>query len=326
MPPDQLNPPTTDRTERALLKVLAGTPLAEVATAESTDPVELADAVRLYQQAGRHALQQHTTSGWWQVYIQFHDWNTAEHTAAQHLAPLLHHAENDQLLTRWWFMRKHPYWRLRLQPATDSRALREQLGAALDDLAANGRITGWHPGIYEAETAAFGGPTAMDTAHTLFCEDSAAILNLAGNGADDVLGRRELSMLLCGILLRAAKLEWYEQGDIWHRIAHERRLPDDLPAAKLATLSHDLQPLLLANTTPDGPLFHTDGPLTRFARWANAFHQAGHDLGTANRAGRLDRGLRHILSYHVIFHWNRLGLPAHTQAILAHAAHAAILN
>lgn len=49
-------------------------------------------------------------------------------------------------------------------------------------------------------------------------------------------------------------------------------------------------------------------------------------LGNAVQAGTLDRGLRQVLSYHVIFHWNRLGLSMRGQSVLAWAARAAILH
>lgn len=312
-------------TERAVLKALTGTPLIDAALAQEMEPTDLADAVEVYRQAGLQALEQQTTSGWWQLYIQFTDWSVAEQTAADHLAPLLQRAEEDRVITLWWFMRKHPCWRLRLQPGPAGRTMKTDLGAAFDELAARGRIRGWWPGIYEPETAAFGGDTGMDLAHELFCADSRAVLQLICNGGTG-LGRRELSLLLCSLLMRAAGLEWYEQGHVWHRVALERRLPTDVPTSKLAAMADDLRQLMLADITPDGPLLGVDTPLTSATGWADAFSRAGRTLGTAARAGTLQRGLRDILSYQVIFHWNRLGLPARTQSILAWAARATILD
>nr|WP_143267114.1 lantibiotic dehydratase C-terminal domain-containing protein [Amycolatopsis thailandensis] len=53
---------------------------------------------------------------------------------------------------------------------------------------------------------------------------------------------------------------------------------------------------------------------------------AGVDLGRLARVGTLRRGLRAVLSHHVIFHWNRIGLSYGTQAILAHAVKTAVLD
>ena len=57
-----------------------------------------------------------------------------------------------------------------------------------------------------------------------------------------------------------------------------------------------------------------------------AFRHAGRSLAEAVRLGTLDRGLRQVLSYHVIFHWNRLGLSLRAQSALAWAARTAILH
>lgn len=318
-------PTPIQRVELAVLKVLSGMPLTEAAATEQIESADLADAVEVYGQAGRHALEQRTPSDWWQVYIQFDDWNSAEKAAADHILPLMHGAEHDELISRWWFMRKHPCWRLRIQANADEPAMREHLGKAFDKLAAGGRIAKWWSGQYEAETAAFGGGEGIAPAHQLFCADSRAVLNLVHNGGPG-LGRRELSLLLCIVMMRAAGLEWYEQGDVWHRVAQERRLPNDVPQAKLTAMASDLRQLMLAATAPYSPLLRDGGPLAPTADWADAFRATGQALGSAAREGRLTRGLREILSYLVIFHWNRLGLPARTQSILASAARTAILD
>jgi hypothetical protein len=87
-----------------------------------------------------------------------------------------------------------------------------------------------------------------------------------------------------------------------------------------------MQPLLAAVVHPDMPLFAPDGQAAYAAWWLAAHVQAGQKLGRAAGGGHLDRGLRAILAHVVIFHWNRLGLPARTQGILAQAAKAAILT
>ncbi|MYV98367.1 thiopeptide-type bacteriocin biosynthesis protein [Streptomyces sp. SID3343] len=317
--------PRLRTTERAVWTVLAGGSLDEAATEAGLPPAALAATADLYRQAGRQTLIRHNGScAWWQVYIEFTDWHTAEQTAAEHLMPALERAEEGGL-TAWWFMRKHPCWRLRVLPRPDDGgAATSHLAATLDALTHRGVIRRWRPGTYEPETAAFGGDEAMTHAHTLFAADSRAVLGLTGRPV--ALGRRELSVLLCGILMRAAGLEWYEQGDVWHRVALERPLPADVPTDRLRHMAGDLRQLLLADTTPDGPIFATAGSMPSAAPWGDAFRQAGRHLRDAADSGTLGRGLRDILSYHVIFHNNRLGLPARTQSVLAHAARIAILG
>lgn len=270
---------------------------------------------------GETALNVLDDDTWLQLYLEFADWTTAEQVAALHLAPFLNRAEAEGVATQWWFIRKHPCWRLRMQ----DNGVKGRIGAVLDELTTSGHLHRWWTGIYEPETAAFGNAHSMRIAHELFHADSRAILDLQRHNKIP-LGRRELSVLLCGTLMRAAALEWYEQGDVWHRVAQERPLPDDVPQDRLQELADELRQLMLADTTSDGPLLGQDAPLAFAADWAGAFREAGTALGTASREGALDRGLRHVISYQVIFHWNRLGLPARKQSILAWAARAAILG
>ena len=49
-------------------------------------------------------------------------------------------------------------------------------------------------------------------------------------------------------------------------------------------------------------------------------------LDSPRREGSLERGLRHVIGCHVIFHRNRLGLSARTQSILAGTARSVILE
>ncbi|QFZ20514.1 thiopeptide-type bacteriocin biosynthesis protein [Saccharothrix syringae] len=324
MPADRLTPASSPA-EAAIWRVLAGDDLDTTAGTSGLDPDELAAATAIYRQAGRDALSANQTGSWQQVYLRFPDWTRAEHSTATHLLPVLTRAEHSGAITEWWFMRKHPCWRLRLRPGHGHDAITE-LTTTLDELAATGHIDAWWPGLYEAETAAFGGAGALDAGHRLFTADSRSVLELAAAGGTG-LGRRELSILLCGTLMRdGATLEWYERGDVWDRVSAERPLPSDIDSDRIAAMAENLRTLTLADTAPDGPLFTTGGPLAAQSGWATTFRDTGRALAEANRTGHLTRGLRDVLSYHVIFHWNRLGLTARTQAILAHSARHAILG
>ncbi len=324
MPSDQLaHPDSADATEHAIHRVLGGDPLPAAAATCGLDPDDLAAAAEVYRTAGRHALAEHRETSWRQLYLRFADWQRADQIAAAHLLPLLDDAERRGQISAWWFMRKHPCWRLRLHPSQPGSST--GIEARLDELAADGQLDAWWSGVYEPETAAFGGGAAMDIAHALFAADSRGVLELVVAGRTG-LGRRELSLLLVCALLRGAGLEWYERGDLFDRVCVERPLPHDVPAEKLTALSDNLATLLRTDTAPDGPLFGSGGPVAAQTRWADACGSAGRALADANRIGQLRRGLRDILSYHVIFHWNRLGLPARTQALLAHAARQAVLG
>jgi thiopeptide-type bacteriocin biosynthesis protein len=324
MSPDQLTQREPGPHDRAVLAVLAGRPLTEAADDARMNPVTLSDAVRVFQQAGHEALAQHTAQHeWWHVYLHFADWASADQTFTTHVLPLLKAAEIDGSLDGWWYTRKHPCWRLRLH-RNPRHETTTPIGDGLSRLVTNGHLTRWWPGIYEPETAAFGGPASMDAAHRLFVTDSREIQQLPSR-EDLTLGPREVSVLLCTILMRSAGLEWYEQGDVWHRVitAEHRSAVANVPAATLHGLAADIRTLLVADVSA---LLNSSGPLAPITEWATAFSQTGRALAEAGPAGTLDRGLRQVLSYHVIFHWNRLGLSIGSQSALAWAARAAILD
>ncbi|MPZ64704.1 MAG: methyltransferase [Pseudonocardiaceae bacterium] len=268
---------------------------------------------------------------WLQVFVQFDDYTAAEHTGVTHLRSVMTDAEEAGLVASWWFVRKAPCWRLRYLPAhhaeQDAQAFLRQM---LDALRATGRIAGWVETIYEPEVNAFGGPAAMDVAHRLFHQDSRHILNYLGSDHAATTGegdkRRELSILLCTTLMRGARQDWYEQGDIWARLAENRPLPPEMALDRVSGIDSGLRRLMTVDAGPVSTLVTQGGPLTYLADWAAAFDSAGTALGDLARDGTLRRGVRAILTHHVIFHWNRIGLPYETQSILAHAAKAAVLG
>lgn len=320
--------------EHGVLDVLAGAPLVKAAADRGMEAADLADAVDAYRAAGTAALEaQARACGWHQVRVKFADWEAAEHAAAIGLGPRLQQAQDEGLIAAWWFIRKAPWWRLRLLPGphTDISSVKSEIDLILDTFQAAGLIQRWQPGIYESETAVFGGRRGIQIAHTLFHADSIATLDYMRRADLDAssepeIGRRELSILLCSVLLRAAAQEWYEQGDVWHRVTRLRPLPPDVPTDRISAVVPSLRLLMTSDTTPEGSLFGPGGPLEFATPWAAAFEQAGRELGHAAGEATLGRGVRDVLAHHVIFHWNRLGLTARTQCILARAAYETVMN
>nr|WP_237536552.1 thiopeptide-type bacteriocin biosynthesis protein [Streptomyces sp. SID5785] len=285
----------------------------------------LADAVDAFVAAGSDALFRHQQQpNWAQVYVEFPSWHDADQAAYEHLVPLLRDLEVGGASSMWWFIRKHPYWRLRVHTEGEER-LRAELGARLDNLVKAGHLRSWLPGQYEPEMAAFGGPAGMMNAHLLFAADSHHILNLQGL-PELPLGRREISVLLCTVMMRAAGLEFGEQGDVWDRVINEEQRNVEGREAKLNTMAAAIRPLLLTDLSNDGALFGLDAPLLPVAEWATAFRLAGQSFKAGVATGTLERGLRRVLAYHIIFHWNRLGLSTGAQSALALAARTAILE
>ncbi|MGH3797482.1 MAG: thiopeptide-type bacteriocin biosynthesis protein [Pseudonocardiaceae bacterium] len=311
-----------------VLAVLAGSPLDQVAAGLGIATADLADAIETYHHAGHAALETTAaTRDWYQVHIQFPEWATTEKTAATHLGPQLQRLQDTGVIAAWWFIRKTPCWRFRIKPDYKIALadMKTSANTILDELTTAGLISRWQQTRYEPEAVAFGGRSVMDIAHNLFCSDSSNILDYLRR-PEPTIGRRELSVLLCNTLFCAAGQEWFECGDIWHRVARLRPISADTPTNRLAELAESLRTLLTNDAHPTGALFGMDGPLTFATSWAAAFNQAGQALAAAANEGTLERGTRDILTHHVIFHWNRIGLPYNTQSILAQAAKTAILS
>ncbi|MFI9643597.1 thiopeptide-type bacteriocin biosynthesis protein [Micromonospora sp. NPDC051925] len=259
-------------------------------------------------------------SPWLQITIELPDPDQAEHTATTHLAPMLMQAEADRHITGWFFIRKTPQWRLRYLPSNATTAAREHLFSHLDALIRERHITRAVEVVYEPETRAFGGDHAMAVAHRLWHADSQHVLGYLATTATEpaTRRRREIAILLASTLLRGAGLDWYEQGDVWFKVAHHRPPPDTPSPDKTLALQAALRRLM---STDASSLTHPARPHLIGADWAAAFTTAGRDLAHLADTGDLHRGLRDVLAHHVIFAMNRIGLPATTQAVLAtHAA------
>ncbi|GLZ42838.1 thiopeptide-type bacteriocin biosynthesis protein [Actinokineospora sp. NBRC 105648] len=255
----------------------------------------------------------HLDPVWAQVTVEFTDYATAEQIMSQRLLPTI----ND-VATLWWFVRKAPHWRLRYLPEQPDRAAdaHRAVTEVLNNLQSSERIRTWFDTIYEPETHAFGGTDGMAIAHRLFHHDSKYILTRP-IGPDH---RREHTILLCSVLLRAAGQDWYEQGDVWARVAENRPPRPQTADEPQPSFTAGLKRLMSVDASPNSPLLQPDGGLADLAEWTTAFQTAGNVLGGLARHGQLTRGLRAILAHHVIFHWNRLGLPYQTQSLLAATA------
>ncbi|WP_020393175.1 thiopeptide-type bacteriocin biosynthesis protein [Kribbella catacumbae] len=253
---------------------------------------------------------------WRQIIVGFTDYASAENITSTELQPMM-----EAVTESWWFTRKAPHWRMRYLPLDP--AGHDSVREGVEALKANGRVSSSTETIYEPELHAFGGPEAMTTAHQLFCQDSHQIL---AQPTHLRAHRREHTILLCSAFLRAAGQDWYEQGDVWSRVATNRPVTSPIPTVRAEGLATGLRRLMTVDAGPRSPLTTPTGQLAGIATWINSFHDAGAALGDLNLRGDLGRGLRDVLAHHVLFHWNRLGLPYDTQSTLAHAARQAVFD
>jgi len=266
---------------------------------------------------------------WRQINIRLSgDRAEAEHQAFTTIAPALIAAENEGLVSNWFFIRKNP-WRIRYMPVTDAAA--EQAEQHLHDatvaLCRGGYVTQPVQAVYEPETRAFGGTAAMTVAHDLFHADSKNIFvhldpNNSTNGTS--YGRRETSLLLCGALMRGARQDPFECGDIWDKVS-ALRTPQPTPGkATWDAFTASVVRLVTIDTRPTTKL--RAQALRRIDPWLTAFESTGDALWCLADSGHLTRGLRSVIAHHVIFHWNRMGIDVTSQANLAHAAASGIFS
>lgn len=260
-------------------------------------------------------------TAWPQRIVHFADWDQAERTVATHLLPILDADENGPL--EWSYVRKFPTWRLRYRPDSTETAV-GCLDRALDRLAASGVVTSWTYGWYEPEETAFGGAAAMKAAHALFHADSRYVLHHVARrcaGTPDPLGPREIAILAVSAALRGAGLDWYEQGDVWARVAETR----DGGTATTPKLRQAVRRLMTVDTSPAGQAIRS-GRLAFLSDWVAAHHTLGAQLANLDRQGALGRGLRAVLAHHVLFHLNRLGLPRADQHTLSQLAKETVMG
>ncbi|MFF0577058.1 thiopeptide-type bacteriocin biosynthesis protein [Streptosporangium saharense] len=246
-----------------------------------------------------------TEALWQQANVTFADPHNAERLGVTRIAPTLCDAERDGLISSWWFIRKQR-WRIRY------RATNQTSAEVMAMLTTPGPWS-WTNSIYEAETYAFGGPEAMEVAHALFHADSKHVLADTHDRND----RKELSILLLTAMMRAAGLDWFEQGDVWARITERRSAPSLPGPSSRVALTDATRRLLSADTRP---LRDDGGSLAYAEDWFKAFEDAGNALAALNDRGHLTRGLRDLIAHHALFTWNRHGLAIPTQVSIARGA------
>ncbi|MCX4558784.1 methyltransferase, FxLD system [Streptomyces phaeochromogenes] len=253
---------------------------------------------------------------WQQHNITFVDRESARRVIAERIGPALIKAEADGQLTGWWFMNKQP-WPLRYLAKEPSPVIE----SLLSDFVGDGVAVSWLPCIYEPETDTFGGPEAMDAAHELFHRDSRHLLTYRPSPGH--LGRRETAVLLASAMMRGAGLDWFEQGDVWAKVASLRPTTTPPPPEQAAELVSAMRKLMTADAHG---LCRPDGPLHTHDEWVTAFERAGATLACLAGRGALTRGLRAVITHHVIFHANRAGLLRDDQSALSNIAREVVMG
>ncbi|MFC8876910.1 methyltransferase, FxLD system, partial [Streptomyces ardesiacus] len=254
---------------------------------------------------------------WQQHNITFAGRASAQRAVSERITPALLAAEQDGQLTGWWFMNKQP-WPLRYRADQPSPAVE----AVLSDLVQEGGpVVSWLPCVYEPETEAFGGTDAMEVAHELFHRDSRHLLT--HRPGPESLGRRETAVLLASAMMRAAGLDWFEQGDVWAKVAALRPPTGRPPSERADELARAMRRLM---TVDAHCLCRPGGPLAGNRGWVDAFERSGAELAALAGRGALTRGLRAVIAHHTIFHSNRAGLLRDDQSAISDIAREVVMG
>ncbi|GAA4720434.1 thiopeptide-type bacteriocin biosynthesis domain-containing protein [Promicromonospora umidemergens] len=307
MPADQLT--RSEPLAAAVMDALTAS-VPEAADRHGIASDVLADAVDAYTTAGLAALTPSGDSRWTQANISL-----PSDAARDEVARALDDLGQDGAHLGWWFLNKPPGWRIRLLDAD-----RAALARSLDVLRADGVIAEWTWSVYEPETTAFGGAAAAICVHDLFCADTRGVL--AHRAGPKGLGSRETSVLALAGLARGARLDMFETGDMFAKVAALRPPVPVERAEEVRHLAEALRPHLLAHPDPAELALIVGDHLEL---WMTAFQAAGSQLADLASTGHLQRGLRSVLAQVVIFHWNRLDLSVGAQTALAGAAVHALL-
>lgn len=252
-------------------------------------------------------------STWRQLTLACDDWRAAERAAVTVLGPVLTAARDTGGVASWWFIRKGADWRVRLE--SPGVGITDNLISAMTAARGVRMVT---ETVYEPETTRFGGPNGMEAAHRLFAADSRYLLaHLARDGARL---RRELPVILATRLLRAARQDWYEQGDCWEQLAVHRRDLYGTAQEPTVETANAVRALLTAGGDAPG------SPLHARPDWPGAFEDAGRQIAALAGRGTLARGQRAILAQHLLFLFNRHGVCPADQYVLASAVRQAIFG
>lgn len=229
---------------------------------------------------------------WHQFDILVDDAKTGAHVLIELSAsvpPVLAHGS----LSGCFFMQKPPGLRLRLA-GTGTAA--EELAEKIERLGVTISV-----GVYEPETFLFDGPDALRCAHDAFTADTLAVCayTAAATSGRTSLFPADFSIALCQQLLGALGLDAWERWDVWMRIltlrgGDWRTVQPTIGGASRLSVPDDIH----------------------FA-YAGRIEALAARLAGPARNRIFPNGLRRILPFWIVFHWNRMGFDERTQRDLA---------
>ncbi len=224
---------------------------------------------------------------------------------------------DDPAVTNFFFMRKPPGFRVRFETTPERRSwLEHELHTSLGRTRL--RVERVMPGVYEPEELLFGGPASMPFVHRIFTVDSRAWL--AFHRLETSTPAWAFSLALLRQILDGVGVAGWEDLGVWERIRSRtgRTLPPGMNIGRIAAACAGIR-----TTWSDPSRLEANLPVPVAAlvdEWGPRLRAAGADWrsGYFDTSGALI-GPREGMAFVTIFHWNRGGVSAGIQSLLATA-------
>jgi thiopeptide-type bacteriocin biosynthesis protein len=222
---------------------------------------------------------------------------------------------------QFFFLHKPPGMRLRFL-APQSQFIAE-LYEQLDRMVQEQIVQAWSRGVYDPEVYQFGGQVGLDLAHEFFTAESLAVLAYHHLRLQSpvVLAPAEFSLVLLDPFLRQVTEDEWELWDLWCKLELTGRLPgppgtgsesDNVAAGAVRKV---FLPMLRDYESTLSRV--SDAERKILLQYRQQLPRLVQRTRQAVESGVLLWGIREIIPFWIIFHWNRMGFDFHRQSRLA---------
>lgn len=306
--------PSGNRTRAVLDLILKGLntdDLSSVSEKENISPQDLAALRDIFIEAGSAAVRNSVeTAPWLQVNVKFKEQEIPTSQFRNSLLERVQYWKKNGTLKEFCYIHKLPGMRLRF--LGEFCTLSPEISSAFQQFVHEGLIERWSCGHYDAEPYQFGGSVGNEIVHRFFSAESLAVLEyqqLQSQNATTI-EPAVFSLLLLELLLRAATGDIRERWDVWQRMEITGRTMNlsDEHRSEMIRLSLPARQILSEILSE---------PFLTIERMTGQEHQIFRnyltelplilvDLNHAHEHGKLLWGIREILPFWIIFHWNRM--------------------
>jgi thiopeptide-type bacteriocin biosynthesis protein len=237
---------------------------------------------------------------WTQLNLHFEVGESGPRIPWRELSELFAAWTNDGVIRRWFFVRKPPGLRVRLDAADPKR-----LGARIRTWEAMRTSQTWFSrlctarvSVYEPEYERMGGALGLDLLHDMLCATTSIVLRLEQESAGREL-RYPIAALGANWFLEHARLDAAEMADVWQRL--DRCFDRTEAGEDSGTFRALTDPVGFADQLPDD-----------LRTVSEELMGVAQTLGTRAQqlanGGTLAVGLRAWLADAILFQWNMYGL------------------